>query len=253
MCHQNKRYYLPEHVFLCVVDASAILLDLHNDKYISLDPEKTKVLLPLLLDGRQKCSVFVNRTFNRGARNLSGEYARKEDEVTKLVGDLISQKLLTSDITKSREQTPLTINIPSLDLSGYAFDNRPNITLGHISRFFMSCAVASLKLRFISTERVVNSVKKRRRRNSINVGLDKTRDLVEIFNILRPLFFTSKGHCLFDSLALIEFMARYSIYPTWIFGVKMGPFLAHCWVQDDHFIYNESLAQAHYFTPIMAV
>lgn len=253
MCHQNKKYYLLKHVFLCVVDASAVLLDLHNDKYISLDPERTTTLLSLLSIGEENRLISEKCIFKKYTSNSSRQYAGNESKTIKLVGNLTRHNLLTSDIANSREETLLTVNIPPLDSSGYVFGNRPNINIGHILRFFMSCAVASLKLKFTSTEKMVNSVKRRKRWNSLNPDMDKARYLVEIFNILRPLFFASRGHCLFDSLALIEFMARYSIYPTWVFGVKMGPFLAHCWVQDNHFIYNESLAQAHYFTPIMVV
>lgn len=253
MSSQFVQYYLPKHVFLCVVDASVVFLDLHNDKYISLEPEKTVTLITLLSISTGQLSASVNSIIRRNTGKLSEECVWDDDVAVKLVEDLTNHNLLTSDPTNGTAKISPNINIPLLDLSGYEFGNRPNINIGHILKFFTACTAASLKLRFTSTEQVVKSVKKRKHQNSLDIELSKTRDLVEIFNMLRPLFFTAKDHCLFDSLALIEFMARYGIYPTWVFGVKMGPFLAHCWVQDDNFIYNEALAQVHYFTPIMAV
>lgn len=249
------RYYLPKHVFLTVVDTSVIFLDLQNDKYICLDPEKSIDLISLLSISKRNLPASVISVFKRDVVKHDGKFAEVNDGIKKLAEDLICHNLLTDDPINAVEYPLLSIKVPELDLSGYEFDNRPNIQIGHVVNFFIACSLAFYKVRFYTTEKMVGSVKyrKRRRQNPLISDLDNIRDLVEIFKILRPLFYTSKDHCLFDSLALIEFMARYGIYPTWIFGVKMGPFRAHCWVQDNNFIYNETLDQAHYFTPIMAI
>ena len=49
----------------------------------------------------------------------------------------------------------------------------------------------------------------------------------------------------------MEFLAIYRIYPMWVFGVKMGPFGAHCWVQDGAFVYNDTIAHTGSFQPVM--
>lgn len=255
MTVQPAKYYLPKGVFLCVVEASVVFLDLHNDKYISLEPEKTTALISLLSIRPEELHASTLSMFKRNAVNQNRESDKENCHIVEVAEDLITHNLLTTDPAAGVEENLTTIDIPPLDLSGYEFGKTPIIKSGHIFRFFMACSAASFNLRFFSIEEVVRSVKKARngQQKSSPSDLDKIRDLVEIYNILKPLFFTTKNHCLFDSLTLIKFMALYDIYPTWVFGVKMGPFIAHCWVQDDNFIYNEALDNAHNFTPIMAV
>ncbi len=255
MTSHSTQYYLPKGVFLCVVDALVVFLDLHNDKYISLEPERTTALLSLLSIRPESLHSSTLSVLKRNARNWDKETDQEDFDIMDIAEDLVTQNLLTTDPTVGAEASLTIIDIPPLDLSGYEFGKTPIIKVGHIFKFFMACCAASFNLRFFSTEKAVKSVKKARNGHykSTSSDLDKIRDLVEIYNILKPLFFTAKDNCLFDSLALIKFMERFDIYPTWVFGVKMGPFLAHCWVQDDNFIYNEALDQAHRFTPIMAV
>lgn len=59
--------------------------------------------------------------------------------------------------------------------------------------------------------------------------------------------------CLPDSLAMIEFLARRT-YRAWlVFGVRLNPFRAHCWVQTQRYLLNEISDVAARFTPILAV
>ncbi|RYZ14310.1 MAG: lasso peptide biosynthesis B2 protein [Alphaproteobacteria bacterium] len=59
--------------------------------------------------------------------------------------------------------------------------------------------------------------------------------------------------CLYDALALLEFLALKNLYPTWVFGVQAQPFGAHCWLQSSDILLNESTEYAGQFTPIMTV
>jgi hypothetical protein len=62
-----------------------------------------------------------------------------------------------------------------------------------------------------------------------------------------------KHVCLYDSLALVEFLAHYRLFPQWVFGVMAEPFAAHCWVQQDDRVLNDSVDYVRGFTPIMVV
>jgi hypothetical protein len=82
---------------------------------------------------------------------------------------------------------------------------------------------------------------------------DTVRPLVTAFVYLRPLFFTSKEACLLDSLTLVNFLAGYSVFPQWVFGVKTDPFYAHCWVQQGGFVFNDTPDYIRGFSPILVV
>lgn len=59
--------------------------------------------------------------------------------------------------------------------------------------------------------------------------------------------------CLWDSLALVRFLARHDLPATLVFGVKLDPFAAHCWVQADGLLLTDSPDRVGAFTPLLAV
>jgi Transglutaminase-like superfamily len=79
------------------------------------------------------------------------------------------------------------------------------------------------------------------------------RQLVDIFGRLRVFLFSHNEECLHDSLALLEFLARYRIFPGWVFGVRARPFVAHCWVQYEDIVFNDTVEHVAGYTPIMVV
>jgi hypothetical protein len=52
---------------------------------------------------------------------------------------------------------------------------------------------------------------------------------------------------------LSEFLARHGIHPVWIFGVQARPFAAHCWLQLNGTVLNDTVDHVIGYTPIMAV
>jgi hypothetical protein len=127
---------------------------------------------------------------------------------------------------------------------------------GSVAAFLAASAFAKLALRAWRFERVILRVKRRKAARGPQQGpLDasRARSLVEAFIRYRIYLFSSKDECLYDSLALIEFLARHGIYPDWRFGVQTRPFAAHCWVQQDDVVFNDTVEHVSGFTPIMVV
>lgn len=59
--------------------------------------------------------------------------------------------------------------------------------------------------------------------------------------------------CLVDSLALLRLMLRHDLAPSMVFGVRLAPFAAHCWLQSTEHVLTGSVDDAHNFTPILAL
>jgi len=59
--------------------------------------------------------------------------------------------------------------------------------------------------------------------------------------------------CLLDSLSLLHFLSRRELPANIVFGVAPEPFAAHCWVQADDMVLNETLSDANAHTPIRKV
>lgn len=60
-------------------------------------------------------------------------------------------------------------------------------------------------------------------------------------------------NCLRDSLALAFYLNRRRAPFALVFGVKLAPFAAHCWLQDDALVLNDSLDSVADFRPILVV
>jgi hypothetical protein len=124
-----------------------------------------------------------------------------------------------------------------------------------ISAFWLACATADRRLRRQTFESISKEVEARRVERSGRRPSDDAqtvRYLVATFNGLR-LWYPRAYLCLFDSLALLEFLAGHDIYPRWTFGVTADPFQAHCWLQDGPIVLNDVLSRVSGFTPIMSV
>lgn len=242
----KARYFLTRHLFPCFVDGHFVFLDLNLDEYICLDQSRTEIFHTL----------FPNWTH----RNDQKEPVRQDEAFTNAVVTLQKQGLLTQSRTDGKEAHPLNLNLPPLDLTGYDVDRKPDIRLSHICRFIKASLLTTAKLRFRSLQYIIERMKRRKLKGLKKTGQngaisdpDLARDLVETFKTLKPLAFTSKNHCLFESLSLIEFLSYYGIFPECVFGIKLKPFAAHCWIQDKNFIYNDSLDYVARLTPIMVV
>jgi len=59
--------------------------------------------------------------------------------------------------------------------------------------------------------------------------------------------------CILDSLSLLRFLSRRRLPANIVFGVTPEPFAAHCWVQTDDMVLNETLSDAHAHTPIRVI
>lgn len=60
-------------------------------------------------------------------------------------------------------------------------------------------------------------------------------------------------NCLTDSIALLLWLARRGQGAALVFGVKLNPFAAHCWVQSDQLLLNDRVEHVERFTPVRAI
>ena len=74
----------------------------------------------------------------------------------------------------------------------------------------------------------------------------------KVFNAARRMV-PVKPVCLLDSLALLDFLARRRLSADLVFGVKLNPFAAHCWVQAGDTVLNEAIERVRLHTPILVV
>lgn len=59
--------------------------------------------------------------------------------------------------------------------------------------------------------------------------------------------------CLVDALALDHILLKRNLAATLVFGVRINPFAAHCWLQTSRLVLTGTAAEARNFTPILVV
>lgn len=237
------QYLLPNHVFVCLNGDHVVFLDVRADKYLSIKAAQANALAAHVR-GWPVLGEPPKRTGE--PQSASGE---------KLLGRLLERKLLTMSPEVGKAATPVAVVVPTDTLTGDNYEGQPNIRLGDILNFLKASLVATFLLKFTSLERVVTRVHRRNRVNASPSGLTSPEcgRLIAAFFRLRPILFTSRDQCLFESFALSEFLSRHGVYPKWVFAVQADPFFAHCWLQLENTVLNDSIEDVRAMTPILEI
>ncbi len=235
-------YHLPPHVFCCLVGRSCIFLDLKCDKYFSVPRGAMVDLGPWI------------ESWGHPPSGKPPADAQLSKSASELAQELLVAGALSESATDVREVARV-IPAPDCDLTSMA---SPDSGQDWIPFGFAPVAVALLhaewKLRTMPIARIVEAVRKRKfSRSRIDpVDCKMAARLAMVFLRYRP-FFPRNFRCLFDSLALIDFLSRFHLYPDWVFGVQDDPFSAHCWVQTGARVLNDYWDRVSGYTPIMIV
>lgn len=239
----HSTFFLQPHAFLCSAKRHWVILDVNRDKYLCVDRRQFDSLGPWLYGWEESA---LQRECGATAPS---------DETIALARRLLSLNLLSerADGTKPARTIAYPLPTDSMVMDVAAPSRRASCA--HAPSFFVSSAKASRQLRDQSFQSIVAVVRARKRDNanpSCPLDVERAQFLLSIFDSLR-LFFPRPYLCLFDSLALIHFLARFKLYPDWVFGVSADPFEAHCWVQAGSVVLNDTIARVSAFTPIMCV
>ena len=236
------RYGLATHVFVCRDEDYIVVLDLKQDRYFALEAAKT-AMLATVVPGWPV-------TAQQGTHAVVGKAAEEA------LRPLLRQGWLLEESTGAREATPVSVPRPETQLTGEGDSRSEKLGLRTLFAFVVASVFARAALRFWPFDRVVRRVAQRKARYSKAnepLDLERARRLIEAFERMRVFLFSSRDECLHDSLAVLEFLARYRIFPSWVFGVRARPFAAHCWVQDADVVFNDTVEHVNTYVPIMAV
>jgi Transglutaminase-like superfamily len=230
------RYALASHVFVCRDEESIVVLDLKRDRYFTLEAVKTAPL----------------RSALAGWPATPLAEAPVDSAIVAAAAPLLRQGWLLEESADSREATPVQPPGPREDLEDPGVGEKLN--LGTMWAFVAASVFAKFALRFWRFERVVQRVAQRRARHATTAfDIERARRLLDTFARMRVFLFSTRDECLHDSLAVLEFLARHGLFPSWVFGVRARPFAAHCWVQSDGVVLNDSVEHVKTYVPIMVV
>ena len=251
------QYSLARHVFVCLQGEHVVFLDVRKDRYFALEAARTAGLGELITGWPVPSpddAVYARHTADGGVPGISG--AADLGALSSVVALLTEKEILTPSAAAGKSATPVSSGPPRFDLVADALDGRVEVGVTGFLRFVLAAIRAALILKIRSFESAVERVRSRvaaAQGRHEPFDSERVHHLVGVFSLLRPFFFTSKDACLFDALALSEFLAGYRIYPNWVFAVQARPFAAHCWLQLGDVVLNDTVDHVKRYTPIMVV
>ena len=243
------RYLLSPHSYACETGGYGVFLDLKHDKYTAVTSEDLRTLRTAV-EGWTASPTAITQPVEHAPESVSPP-SQEED----VIQTLLKEGLLTADASNGKPATQPLLQEPTTSLWEFP---RPWPQFGRrdLRNFFSAWAATTLRLRALPIRYVVNRLREgdlHQRRQSASFEINKARVLTTIHFALQPLFYSAKDACLRNSLTLVEFLAKYEIYPTCVFGVKMDPFAAHAWVQHGAVVLTDPIEHVKTFTPIMLV
>ncbi len=234
-------YFLSRDAYVCAAGGYWIILDAERDRYLCLAEQ------PL-----RRAARCLHGWTPAGEAGLSREpHSSAADD---LVQSLLSRGVLTDNPEKGKAFSGTCFEPPTRELPRARSSPRRADLLRSFPGFVRASAIADARLHLGSLLSTIQAVERRRLRyasRAAPVDDDRTAALLSVFRALRPLY-PRRGICLFDSLALWEFLAPHRLLPHWVFGVIGDPFSAHCWLQMGSVVINDELERVRRYTPIMA-
>jgi hypothetical protein len=234
-------FYLCKQSYICLADRYYVILNLADDKYFCIGREAFDALKPWL-------RLSVSETMSPAVDSI-----RSLEPPPDVIEDLIRNRIITSSTTEAVQGARPSLLTPtgSLHLPAATL---PLTFARYGAAFFSAAASANRWLRTLPLQETVQRVTSAAERGGARGIFDyqKARTRIAAFNRLRPFY--DRGYlCLFDSLALLLFLAKYQLFPRWIFGVQSEPFSAHCWVQEEDVVLNDTVERVQPYTPILSV
>ena len=239
-------YYVPQHVHFAIEGDVVVFLDLRRDEYSMILGAKARAFTALVSDANNRTKRLISIDDSATDAQPSARH--------QIVAELLENKLLTTANSDTKSSFQKHIHLPEEALIDEWNLPQPHVRMRDLARFLLSCAIAKWRLDWTGIERTVRSVERRNQLNR-NGGITDILDLrrlVLIYMKLRSLL-PRDARCLYDSLSLLEFLARYGYFPTWVFAVRFEPWGAHCWVQCDTVSINQDADEARTYLPLMAI
>jgi hypothetical protein len=218
-------YRLRDSLFWCQCAGRIVFLDLVEDRYSCLAPDATAAFLRLAA-GKAEPGESVH------------------------LRPLIARGMLVEDRTGSLVHSAADIPLTSADFASEPF---PRSSLAGLAQAVTEQLRWSLLLR----TRPLASVVWRARRNSRGPGAAGEGASLRVCKIISAFaavsgVLPSEDRCLVRALAFDALCRRIGISPSLVFGVRMNPFRAHCWVQLAGKVLIGDFEQVRLFTPIAA-
>jgi hypothetical protein len=237
----NSNYFLSKHCFVCRIGFYWIILDAKRDKYLCVAHGELSAIAARIHGWQCESTASIPPV-------------PQEAKAIDLVDSLISREIITMDPRLGKPFVESLYPTPDRSIERQKPFAKPDVPARCIVRFILACGTTDWRLRRHALCRTLARIERRRTRArsfTTTAAPALVSTLVGIFKALRP-FYPRPYLCLFDSLALLEFLAVHGFFPRLVFGVVADPFQAHCWLQVGSQIVDDDLERVSRYKPILS-
>ena len=210
------------HLTACVVNGSITLLDMRQDRYFRVPNSLADESREWLLGGETAPRRFLDLLTRHAILR------RHDPEIATI--------------------THQTVVVPAglIDPMGGNFEEA-------VSSFSIARAVAAARIS-LRVRRLQSVVEHRRRwRSTLRFVRDETLGQTLAAYHRQRRFVPVRKNCLTDSLALDRWLGVRGDPRRIVFGITTEPFLAHCWLQTDAMLLNDSYDHVRRYAPILVI
>ncbi|TXH00483.1 MAG: lasso peptide biosynthesis B2 protein [Rhodocyclaceae bacterium] len=201
----------------CVCDDRAVFLDVERDRYFCLPSQLNQAFVRTVIDGDAMASADAERLRALGIEDP----APRDFAARRNTHAMPTKEMALSDKASSVLRAGATHWLVQSRLKRWPF------------------------------ARLLAYEQRRAPRRSHNPS---TQTLAKLHAAFRraSLWMGEADQCLARSIAFRMLAFRLGFAPTLVLGIKLDPFAAHCWVQSEDCVANDSLERVRCFTPILA-
>jgi hypothetical protein len=236
-------YGLAPATYVCQTADYVVLLDVASDRYLAITPDDARLL----------------HAFVKGwpAPQSGAPTEQIPGDNPLILEKLLEQGLITVDRRTAKSATPVQIEPPQAALIDGYEDVPAPFWIADLLRVAHAAAATRILLRVAGLAPMIDRIRRirspERRRRHGPATFAQQRTLVARYVRIRPFVFTTHKECMLDSLVMCEFLASRGLFPHCVFGVRSSPFAAHCWVQQDGYVFNDTPEYVSKFTPILII
>lgn len=173
------------------------------------------------------------------------------------IAQLLHSGLLV-ELDKAREAkaaTPVTASHLAGEICLPSLAPRATLRPHHVRNVARASITAMTTLKWRGLASVIARMRHQNQSHGAAEAPDREAlsQLVCTFALLRPFFFASRDRCLLTAFALSEFLSRYRVRAQCVIGVHARPFGAHCWLEHENFVLNDTVERVRRYAPILRV
>jgi hypothetical protein len=216
---------LKDHVYWCAPAGRVIFLDAEADRYFGLPAAAEEAFLHLAA-------------------------GREQQQDQSVLAPLIARGMLVEDQKGEGVRPPHTVELATEDLLREDARTDP-IALAEAFFFELSAAWLLRTRPLVELIERAAEILPGAKRNELDLG--RTLSRIAAASVALSLVTRATNRCLVRALAVHRACQRRRIAARLVFGVRINPFGAHCWVQHQERVLVGEFEQVRLYTPILAL